>query len=1491
MSHKLTNEEIDEQFEQFLKESISDESVDLGSSTKSSVLSCLGQPKKKKEIKKDANLWWISDGDEGQPQPRKFSKLKKQAAVVDPGIETTREEIVEESDGNLLSENPGSQEGLLESNRSFLKSSKTSQPIAEVEEEHEKITLDKEGKRTSVSISKDSLEPNESIVASGPEQNTHGLGLDTLEEQEQKEQFFANLERGVSSTIDYSRLNQELEQTNTTPLSALNQKEHNVQQIRTSRRSSPDLKQLQNTTVMILKIIMVSRLKMKSLDQIMKPTLNIFWKRMNSFGALEEFLYGAECGMLAKVVLLDSQDSTLDTQKLLQFEEDKPANKIINDEKQAQQGISLQMSGTGISCVQTNTNSDMEALHQAYHNIDQLLEDTDLGHGTLLHENENSRDSILDSVDYFKGLSKNVSTAESDLPTVEELMKHINEKSAFARGFDSHTVSTNAQQGIEAVEMFRQQTLKDPSNTLLSEAQPDSYYSERENRAKELSQRSLGERTDGTKIIYPDKVDVNSKLYNSVTKHNLTPAVSSVICRDLQNSSKKPKTTQGSFKKMYNMKYPCVKSSGYGKVSPSKRESFSIGNKGIPVTPPKQPAIKMGTKGRSKSDITKDKPKEQLFATQTIRTGKSKFDRNYLEKQLIASAQLFTTCHEQQMSNSTLQHTELHHGQSKEQFSARDDLEVSKSLLQASSVTREILLLQRLEETYQRWNTEHNLVEKLKAELELKEQELLRKDQEVQQLPQLKEQMYILQTKLNTLETSKKKWEFGEAMEPVTEEKLKLIEKDIQEQETLIQGYHQENEKLYKRVKELQLLNKVNKEKMSAENQLLMAEVGRLKEQLNKSNQQQLAVQDVHLPDQIRNQNFTEMLSQLRITQKEGVKFMEELKKLKQEKQALEVDLEQMKKERDMAKAHVSYISGDKEFEMKMMQEQNKQEIHRLNKRLQWYAENQEMLDKDTARLKAANVNIEALKEQVEKLRTETRDKSDPLPKRAKERGLEAKRIQDLERQVKEMEEIIRRRYPNSLPALIYAAASVSGADCKSSSEYSVAFLEKRIKKLESDLEGKDEEAKTSLRAMEQQFQKIKIQYEMRISELEQFLAQKLAHERENPCVPDPKMKLLEEEIHKLKEIHKSKENRLRSDIEMLKNQLYHAELKLMEREDKSLRTNDQHIHDQAKIEKLNLELASKNREIQELSKTLERLQRERRMLLHGVTLSDKCETRPKSAKKSKKDKESNKFTTDFKEPFPATLDEKIYRPNDFAGSHISEVLQENEMLKSKLERFSLEMDQQRAKLQSAAAQAESEVRRTRESASEHVAALKASHQRELERILTQHALEHSSTKVAEMLNKISTQEVMLKHLREQVNELQQDREALSVSRHREESLQTQVTKLLVELREAKESHTPEMRHFVALERKIKKMELKHAQREQEFQEIIQQARLNADTEQLQEVEKWKKLAQLKNQELENFRAELDSILDVLRELQRQGVVIPAPSSTRTNLSTFPRQL
>ncbi|XP_038655211.1 centrosomal protein of 162 kDa isoform X1 [Scyliorhinus canicula] len=1481
MSQKLTKEEIEEQFEQFLKESVSDESVDLVNSPKSGGPTSLGQHPQK-EIKRDAKPWWINDDDSDEEHTplRRFSKLKRQPAVVGAGIETTKKEIVEESFGNALSQSPG----VLGTNRSFLKSQRFSQSIAEIEEEKEEKMI-QGSERMSESISRDSLEPNDSVMASGPRQSTPGVGLDTLEEEEEKEKFFANLEKGASSTIDYSRLNKELESTDSTPLTTLNRNEGRLQVLEGDEAKEEDESRP--------KSVSASRHYSDDFDDYSDSKFG-----GEGFGSDHDNIAKNECipksmetetetnkqeeehGMLAKVVLLDSLDSTSDTQKLLYSGDDGSVRKQATDEKHDQQEQASQMYATSISYGRTN--SDIEALHQAYCNIDQSLEGTDIGQSTL---NGKSTNFIQDLQSPVKDSTRNISTAESDLLTVEELMKPIQGEALLGR-YD--LVSVNAQQDCEAAEIFSKLMAKDSNNDVPSESQLDSnHLSGRQNTYKELSERSFKENKNRLGRICDDHLEalINDVKYDSATKHSLTASASQTVpCQDAQISAK-TKSPKLKNKKPFAGSCASVHSSGYGKVSPLRKESLGAGESQTRFSRPKQTTPIKGVKARSPSECTKSKSKGQLLATRTIRSTKHKPTENGLGTQLFTSSQSFTSHHQHQV-NSKPDHALLFGGHVQDQLVTRADDEMSKASgqnsLEPNNITRELFLLQKLEEAHDKWNIEHSLVEKLNEKLALKENELVCKDEELKKVPQLKEEICILQTKLCTLETSRKKLIFGGRLDAVTEDKLKLIEKEVEEQETLIQGYHQENERLYTQVKELQALNKRNEEKMFTETQHLMAEMCRLKEQSNKNNMKQASVNDVQLSEQNKNQTITDLLSQLRVTQKEATKQTDEIKNLKQEKQALVVDLEKMKKECSMAKVQLSYTSGDKAFEMKIMEEQHKQEIQRLNKRLQWYAENQEMLDKDAARLKAANIEIEKLKEQVEKLAAYSREKHSPPEKRAKGRALEAKRIQDLERQVKEMEEIIRRRYPNSLPALIYAAASVSEAECETAGKlHSRTLLEKRIKKLETDLEGKDEEAKKSLRVMEQQFQKIKIQYEQRVSELEQLLVDNLTHEKEKIDDPDPEMKILEEEIFKLKEAHKSKENRLRSDIEKLKTLLFQTELKLMEREESSLRVADQHMqhtYQQAKIEKLNLELAAKNREIQELSKTLEHLQKERRVLLNNKTLADKY-SQLKPTKKSKRDEST--------ESFPATLDEKVYQPNDFSGSHISEVLKENNMLKNNIERYCLEIDQQRAKL----AQFENEARRAQEGIAEHVAALKAVHQQEVEQILTQHALEHSSSKVAELTNKISTQEVMMKHLREQVNELQKDREALSFAKLREETLQTQVTKLLEELREAKESHSPEMRHFLALERKIQKMELKYAQREQEFQQLIQQARHSADAEQIQEVEKWKKLAQFKNHELENFRTELDSILDVLRELQRQGVVIPAPSSSRQNISSFTRQL
>lgn len=94
------------------------------------------------------------------------------------------------------------------------------------------------------------------------------------------------------------------------------------------------------------------------------------------------------------------------------------------------------------------------------------------------------------------------------------------------------------------------------------------------------------------------------------------------------------------------------------------------------------------------------------------------------------------------------------------------------------------------------------------------------------------------------------------------------------------------------------------------------------------------------------------------------------------------------------------------------------------------------------------------------------------------------------------MEEIIKRRYPNSLPALIFAAASAPGLAQPAQEESpkkqspSYLFLEQQVKKLVKQLEERDEESSRVLRALEQKYNAIKIDYEERIKQLEQSLEQ-----------------------------------------------------------------------------------------------------------------------------------------------------------------------------------------------------------------------------------------------------------------------------------------------------------------------------------------------------------------------------------------------------------------
>uniref|UniRef100_A0A8D1RCL9 Centrosomal protein of 162 kDa n=1 Tax=Sus scrofa TaxID=9823 RepID=A0A8D1RCL9_PIG len=1303
MAHS-SKEELDEEFEQFMKE-LSDDSFENSNKT----------PRKPKEVqKKDTVPWWITED--------------------------------EFDDG-----------GLLGTNVSYLKTKKTPQPVMEIEEESaERIQFLKSSGTSVLSI--DSLEANEMV--SELNHSVLGLGLDTLEEQEEKEQFFARLEKGLTSSIDYSRLNKELDSSDSIHFKALHSNQALMELTEDMHGSETKHEELAENYSDDFE-------DEEDVDAPLTPKEETYSKENPKSEKIcvpkqEE----EKTGMLANVVLLDSLESVTE----VNFDEQ---NRATTKPEVLPDMNDNEMTGTGVSYGQSN--SDIEALHQAYCHIAHSLGDAD-----EQRTESNAVGSIKSSAKGHQEneeSSKNISTTESDLPTVEELMKPIRIDSFGVSDFDLQPVSYKKLTENKETEFISPLPLKMGPHVTSQEPQNVSQFLDK-NEENVVLQMATDEGigNNGARVnTVEEQID---KMYLDILKKKISVAPSLLPQDDKINKTSQSQVSSGEegavigrqlpYKKarsappLFKRKpqsglYASVRSSGYGKPS-SPCKTFSNLEK------------------KTSKDIMKSKNLRSIPTSNQAR-----------KKEILSGTKL-----------------------------------IKSAALGKPSPQIESCLAPP---------------EKSEGPTE--------------------SDCCVQFQNLSSFEEANKKqrWlHFGEITDPVTEEKLKQIQKEIQEQETLLQGYQQENEKLYNQVKELQEQNKKNKEQMFKENQSLFSELASLKEQMHKNRFLSHVVED---SEPARNQNFTDLLAELRVAQKEKNSLLEDIKRLKQDKQALEVDLEKMKKERDQAKDQIAYATGEKLYEIKILEETHKQEISRLQKRLQWYAENQELLDKDAFRLKEANEEIEKLKLEVEKLKAESGNPSIQQKIRLKEKAADAKKIQDLERQVKEMEGILKRRYPNSLPALILAASAAGDTVERNT----VEFMEKRIKKLEADLEGKDEEAKKSLRTMEQQFQKMKIQYEQRLEEQEQLLACRLKEAAQNQHDSPSRVKALEKELEEVKESHQSTVRNLEAEIDVLKHQNAELELKKNDKDDKDFQSIEfqvEQAHSKAKLVRLNEELAAKGREIQDLSKTVERLQKERRKMLSHQHCKAGEEITTKRLKRDglhpgKGDANS----------VPGSLEGRLYQPRAFTDAHVSEVLQENCRLKNELERLTVERNELKMKSEVAVNQFENSMKRFKEDTAAHIASLKASHQREVEKLLCQNAVENASSKVAELNRKVATQEVLLKHF------------------------ENQITKLLEELREAKENHTPEMKHFMVLEKKIKQMEMRHEQREQELQQIIQQTHQVVETKQNKEIEKWKRLAQLKNRELDKFRTELDSILDVLRELHRQGVVVPAAFADEVNAPEY----
>ncbi|TMS11282.1 Centrosomal protein of 162 kDa [Larimichthys crocea] len=990
--------------------------------------------------------------------------------------------------------------------------------------------------------------------------------------------------------------------------------------------------------------------------------------------------------------------------------------------------------------------SEMEALHEAFRQI-HVVEDSEehSHHYSSLEGRGRTHRPVSPSSppQHARQSLQPTSTNESELPTAEELMRPIRPEQEQIRGFTLQPVS--------AVELDQGKTSHFYERTFLDATSPES----------QLKQPGEADNVTGIKearrLSSPDSPN-----------HNLTWSIRQEVERLMQDQnhcSSYASSQDGNAKKQPGSRgsslHPSTSSMRKPTVAPVRGRRVE-GR--AAVTSRSSGLSRVAVTARSQSSVSRPVQHPQDKARFT----KSQEKEGYTEpglnasSELVASVQSLVAVLQQQIDTGGRQ-------------DAADTPE--------ASLTHHLPKDNREEDS--------SRVEELRLQLAQKEKELRVMKEGAEELNSLRQQNFVLQSKLRSAEEANQKKRWAEVPDSAADEHQQM-DKEIKEQEMLIKGYQQENEKLCLQMKAQLAKSKANEEAMFHENQRLLNELAfTRREQSDKTCR---PVGNVCSMD--HTQRITDLLAQINTFQRNEAKLSEDIHRLKQEKQALDVDLQLMKKERDLAKARATSASGDKTFQMHVLEDKHREEVAALKKKLQWFAENQELLDRDAVRLKAATAEIRQLKEQVEKLKTDVGKRSSEQQRKAREKTVDTKRMQDLERQVKELEHILRCRNPNSLPALIYAAATADSQDSADATKTPPpsrvsALLERRIQRLETELESHDEEAKRSLRAMEQQFHRIKLRYEQQISELEQQLEASNSAAGTKPWASQ--VQTLEEELQRVKAAHQEKELSLQEQIESLQHQLKH---KAYPSPGRHQRQAEEAFG--VRIERLNQELSAKTRSIQELSRTVERLQRERRSMLsvpnpRPETRSTESKRQPGPAKPPCSAAAAE--TCAGEETFPAAHYEKTYQPTVFTGSHISEVLQENE--------------------------------------------------------------------------------ITVKHLQEQLKELQGTKHALTISRSREDALQKQLTRLLKELKEAKDAQSPEVKLLCSLERKIMNMELRHQHREKELQQVIGGSWQTLDTDQQSEVERWRHLAQDKSRELEAFRLELDSILDIVRHLQTQGVVLP----------------
>ena len=333
----------------------------------------------------------------------------------------------------------------------------------------------------------------------------------------------------------------------------------------------------------------------------------------------------------------------------------------------------------------------------------------------------------------------------------------------------------------------------------------------------------------------------------------------------------------------------------------------------------------------------------------------------------------------------------------------------------------------------------------------------------------------------------------GSATVAVPKAELEGYKKQLDQQEMLINGFQKENEKLVQEIK-------VKTEMFNRER----GEILKDRESLNvKANKWENAYASVsqsqkNLKESCDNLRSTLDHEKLISSLREELGAAKESAKVADERNLeMKYEIDKLRKERKDMLLESEGLSAEKidrqEKDTAMLKALLKKEramhahaMEASNAKLNWYIQNQEMVDRDAAILEEQNTLIAKLRAKLAGKSDEVRDtlsKADGEqpnlePSVSNQNKKTAKKIRDLETQVKDLEEALNRRHPDSISNLIRAIGPSQSVELRNKERN----VENR--RLREELDKVKEDSERRLRALRQEHEKMKLGLEKQIRQV-----------------------------------------------------------------------------------------------------------------------------------------------------------------------------------------------------------------------------------------------------------------------------------------------------------------------------------------------------------------------------------------------------------------------